>query len=238
MLNEFSRTELVFGEEAMLRLQRAHVLVFGIGGVGSYCTEALARAGIASLTLVDNDTVSITNINRQLIALQSTVGERKVDVMKRRILDINPHASVTIKPIFITPETLFDLSSYDYIVDAIDTVSAKLAIIEQATKKNIPIISCMGAGNKLDPTKFEICDIYKTTLCPLARVMRRELRKRNIQKLTVVYSTEKATKPAQSEELNSTVRRQIPGSVSFVPPVAGLIAAGEVIRNIARIPLS
>lgn len=249
MLNEFSRTELLLGKEAIDKLKNATVAVFGIGGVGSFCVEALVRSGIGKLILVDDDKVCLTNINRQLIATRKTVGKNKVDVMRDRILEINPKAKVEVHQVFYTKENAdeFDFTGYSYIVDAIDTVSAKLALIEHAKSANVPIISCMGAGNKLDPTRFEVADIYETSICPLAKVMRRELKKRNIESLKVVYSKEVPLTPID-DDANSckhscicptdtkrkcTVRRQVPGSISFVPSVAGLILAGEVIKDIA-----
>ncbi|HCJ58639.1 tRNA threonylcarbamoyladenosine dehydratase [Lutispora sp.] len=249
MLNEFSRTELLLGKEAMERLQKASVAVFGIGGVGSFCVEALARSGIGSFILIDDDKVCLTNINRQLIATRKTVGKHKVEVMKDRIQEINPRAKVEIHQAFYTEDNAdkFDFSGCSYIVDAIDTVSAKLTLIQRAKAAGVPVISCMGAGNKLDPTRFEVADIYETSVCPLAKVMRHELRKRNIQSLKVVYSREVPITP-MDDEANSckhncicppdtkrkcTVRRQVPGSISFVPSVAGLILAGEVIKDLA-----
>lgn len=249
MLNEFSRTELLLGKEAMERLQKASVAVFGIGGVGSFCVEALARSGIGSFILVDDDKVCLTNINRQLIATRKTVGKHKVEVMKERIQEINPKAKVEIHQTFYTEDNAdeFDFSGCSYIVDAIDTVSAKLTLIQRAKAAGVPVISCMGAGNKLDPTRFEVADIYETSVCPLAKVMRHELRKRNIQFLKVVYSREVPITP-MDDEANSckhncicppdtkrkcTVRRQVSGSISFVPSVAGLILAGEVIKDLA-----
>lgn len=230
---EFSRTQLLLGHEAIEKLKKSRVAVFGIGGVGGHAVEALARSGIGKLDLIDNDTVSLTNINRQIIALHSTVGKYKTDIMKERIADINPNAEVSIYKTFYMPETAdqFDFSQYDYIVDAIDTVTGKIELIINAEKCGTPIISCMGTGNKLDPTKLEISDIYKTSVCPLARVMRTELRKRNIKKLKVVYSKEEPLKP-QGETGENIERRQIPGSTSFVPSVAGLIIAGEVIKDL------
>lgn len=251
MLNQFSRTELMFGNEGMNRLKDARVAVFGIGGVGGYTVEALARAGIGKLDIIDDDKVCLTNINRQLIATRKTVGKYKVDVMKERILEINPKAEVTTYQCFYTPDTSdqFDFSQYDYIVDAIDTVSGKIEMVLRAQEKNVPIISCMGAGNKLDPTRFEVTDIYKTSVCPLAKVMRRELKVRGVKKLKVVYSQELPKKPLEDmaiscktgcicppgAERKCTARRQIPGSNSFVPSVAGLILAGEVIKDITGI---
>lgn len=234
MANQFSRSELLLGQEAMEKLKNSHVAVFGVGGVGSYTVEALARCGVGEITLVDNDTVSLTNLNRQLIALHSTVGRLKADVAKERLLDINPNIKVNSLATFFTPETSdsIDFSVFDYVVDAIDTVSGKIALVQICNNKNIPIISSMGTGNKLDPTKFEVTDIFKTSMCPLAKVMRYELKKRGIKKLKVVYSKEepKAHKSVTDEEAGN--RRSIPASVSFVPPVAGLIIAGEVIKDL------
>lgn len=234
MREEFSRTGLILGAEAMDRLGAAKVAVFGIGGVGGHVVEALVRSGIGAIDIVDNDTVSVTNINRQIIALQSTVGKSKVRVMADRIRDINPDCTVGEYECFYLPETKdeFDFLQYDYIVDAVDTVTAKISLVEEATRLNVPIISSMGAGNKLDPTAFEVADIYKTSVCPLAKVMRRELKKRGIQRLKVVYSTEEAIQPKGiTDELSS--KRCIPGSNAFVPAVAGLIIASEVIKDIA-----
>ncbi len=239
MPDRFSRSQLLLGAEGMKRLQEATVAVFGIGGVGSFAAEALARSGVGKLVLFDNDAVSVTNINRQLIATDQTVGRLKVEVMRERIRDINPQAEVEIHPVFFTAENAasFDMTSWSYAADAIDTVSSKLTLIELAKAAGVPVISCMGAGNKLDPTKFEVTDIYKTSVCPLAKVMRHELRKRGIRDLKVVYSTELALTPdtqGSDEELApGSSRRQIPGSVSFVPSVAGLILAGEIIKDIA-----
>ncbi len=233
MLNEFSRTELLLGQDGLEKLKNAHVAVFGIGGVGSYVTEALARCGVGKLTIVDNDTVNITNINRQLIALHSTVGMKKTEAARARILDINPSAEVTALDCFYTGSEV-DLSGFDYIADAIDTVSAKLALIENAAGLGIPVISSMGTGNKLDPSKLTITDIYKTEMCPLARVMRYELKKRRIKKLKVVYSTEQPREhKAESEEV--TAKRNTIGSVSFVPPAAGIMIAGEIVRDICGV---
>lgn len=233
MESQFSRMEILLGEEALHRLSNARVAVFGIGGVGGYVTEALARCGVGHLDLIDNDTVALSNLNRQIIALHSTIGQYKVDIMKKRILDINPKADVLVHRCFFLPEQAkqFNFSEYSYIVDAIDTVTAKLELVMQAKEAGVPIISAMGAGNKLDPTRFEVTDIYKTKNCPLARVMRRELKKRNIDHLKVVYSTEEAKKPQASEQA-STSRRVAPGSIAFVPSVVGLIAAGEVIKDL------
>ena len=233
MLNQFSRTELLFGQDAINKLSQSRVAVFGIGGVGGYTVEALARSGIGELDLIDNDSVSLTNINRQIIATHNTIGEFKVDVMKKRILEINPNIQVKTYKTFFTSQNSneFTFNKYDYIVDAIDTVSSKIELVIKANEVNVPIISSMGAGNKVDPTAFEVCDIYKTSVCPLAKVMRYELKKRGIKKLKVVYSKEKPLTPLISEE---TVigRRQIPGSTAFVPSVVGLIIAGEVIKDL------
>ena len=233
MLNEFSRTEMLLGTDAMRALASARVAVFGIGGVGSFAAEALSRVGIGALDLFDDDKVCLTNINRQLIALHSTVGKRKVDVMRERILDINPRCAVAVHACFYGADNAdeFDLSVYDYIVDAIDTVSSKLLLIERAYGAHVPVISCMGAGNKLDPTRLEVADVYKTSVCPLARVMRRELKKRGIPALKVVYSREEAIKPAETEDA-AGMRRVVPGSVSYVPPVAGFLLASEVVGDI------
>ncbi|MDD6646356.1 MAG: tRNA threonylcarbamoyladenosine dehydratase [Firmicutes bacterium] len=227
MLNQFSRSQLLLGEDSMRKLSEAKVVIFGIGGVGGYTAEALARTGIGSFVLVDDDKVCLTNINRQIIATHRTLGMYKVEVMRDRILDINPDAHVEVRKCFYLPENAheFDFSEYSYVVDAVDTVTAKLEIITQAKKSNVPVISCMGAGNKLDPTKFQVTDIYKTSMCPLAKVIRHECRKRGIKKLKVVYSTEQPTRLAE---------RGVPGSVAFVPSVAGLIAAGEVIRDLIK----
>ncbi|HOK42360.1 MAG TPA: tRNA threonylcarbamoyladenosine dehydratase [Thermoclostridium caenicola] len=232
MLHEFSRTELLIGREALEKLQHSKVAVFGVGGVGSFAVEALTRAGVGKLVLVDNDVVCLTNLNRQLLATQKTLGRPKVEVMKERILEINPQAEVTIHQAFYLPGASDDLiqDDYDYIVDAVDTVSAKIDLVVQARKRSIPIISSMGAGNKMDPTRFRVSDIYKTSVDPLAKVMRRELRNRGIDSLKVVYSTEPPLKPMKSEE--ESRKRQIPGSISFVPSVVGLIIAGEVVKDL------
>lgn len=241
MLDQFSRTELLLGREAMERLKNARVAVFGVGGVGGYVCEALARSGVGAFDLIDNDDVSLTNLNRQIIATHKTIGRAKVEVMRERILDINPNADVWIHECFFLPENAseFDFSKYDYVVDAVDTVTAKLEIIIRAKEENVPVISSMGAGNKLDASKFLVADIYKTKVCPLAKVMRRELKKRGVKKLKVVYSEEEALTPivneAMKEELSLTQKRSIPGSVAFVPSVAGLILAGEVVKDIAKI---
>lgn len=236
MREELTRTGLLIGEEGIERLQKARVAVFGIGGVGGYVVEALARSGVGALDLIDNDTVALSNLNRQIIATRQTVGQYKVDVMRERILSINPEAEVTVYRCFFLPENAggFDFAQYDYVVDAVDTVTAKLEIIMRAKAAGIPVISCMGAGNKLDPTRFEVTDIYKTSMCPLAKVMRRELKKRGVEKLKVVYSTEEAISPMESKENSTSSRRSTPGSVAFVPGVAGLIAAGEVIKDLLR----
>lgn len=242
MKEEFSRTAQLLGDEGVARLSAATVAVFGVGGVGSYCVEALARAGIGTLILFDSDRVARSNINRQLIAMQSTVDLLKTEAAARRIADINPDCRVIQHPVFFLPENAeeFDLSACDYLVDAVDTVAAKLAIIELAARLNIPVISCMGAGNKLDPTRFEVADIAKTSVCPLARVMRRELKKRGIEHCKVVYSKEEPLHPRQTDEPlpDGSSRRSLPGSISFVPSVAGLILAGEVIKDLARNPNS
>lgn len=230
METQFSRTELLIGKESVEKLNKSKVCIFGIGGVGSYVVEALARAGISNFILIDNDVVSASNINRQIIATTKTIGRNKVDVAKERILEINPNAYVETIQEFFLPESpeLFD-NSVDYVVDCIDTISAKIELAQRSERLNIPIISCMGTGNKLDPTKFEVADIYQTSVCPLAKVMRKELRARNIKKLKVLYSKEEPIKL----NFNSEDRRKpIPASISFVPSVAGLIIAGEVIKDI------
>ena len=236
MLDQFSRTELLFGKEAMEHLSGCRVAIFGIGGVGGYVCEALARSGIGVLDLVDNDKVCLTNINRQIIATTKTVGQYKTDLMKERILDINPDAVVNTYQCFFLPENAsdFPFDRYDYVVDAIDTVTAKIELVMQCRKAGVPIISSMGTGNKLDPTQFRVTDIYKTQMDPLAKVMRRELKKRDVKKLKVVYSEEEPIKPLSEAEENSTGRRAVPGSTAFVPPVAGLIIAGEVIKDLTR----
>lgn len=233
-LNIFSRAELLLGEEALEKLRSARVALFGIGGVGSFAAEALARGGVGHITLVDGDTVSITNINRQLIALHSTVGKEKTAVMAERIADISPETEVETYPVVYGAENrdLLDFSTYDYVIDAIDTVTSKLILIEEAKKAGVPVLSCMGTGNKFHPERFEVTDISKTSVCPLAKVMRKELKVRGIKNVKVVYSKEEPQKPAESPE---TGKRQIPGSLSFVPPVAGLLLAGEVIRHIAGV---
>ena len=249
MLNQFSRTELLLGKEAMERLAGARVAVFGIGGVGGYVCEALVRSGVGSFDLIDDDKVCLTNLNRQIIATRKTIGKYKVDVMKERILDINPDAKVEVHKCFFLPENAdeFPFEEYDYIVDAVDTVTAKISLVMKAQEMNIPIISSMGAGNKLDASKFQVADIYKTKVCPLAKVMRRELKKRGVKKLKVVYSEEQPTRPVEDMSISCrthcicppgaahkcTERRDIPGSVAFVPSVVGLIIAGEVVKDLS-----
>ena len=234
---QFSRTQILLGDEAMEKLQNARVAVFGIGGVGGYTAEALIRSGIGAIDLIDPDDVSVTNINRQLFATHSNVGKLKVEVARERLLDINPQAKIQLHPVFYTPETAdqFDFTQYDYIVDAIDTVTGKLCLAERAFAAGTPIISCMGAGNKLNGTAFQVADISKTTICPLARVMRKELKKRGINHMKVVFTTEEALKPVGAEEEAAAIgKRQIPGSTAFVPGAAGLLLAGEVIRDLSR----
>lgn len=237
MLNEFSRTEMLFGAEAMQKFAAARVAVFGIGGVGGHCIEALARSGIGTLDIIDNDVVTVTNINRQAVAFHSTVGKPKTEIMRARILDINPKATVNIYNTFFLPETadIFDFIRYDHIVDAIDTVTGKIMLIEQAKAAQRPIISCMGTGNKLDPTRLAVADISETSVCPLAKVMRRELKKRGIHGVKVVYSTEEPIKPTAPTETKGRQNRPAPGSCAFVPSVAGLIMAGEVLKSIAGV---
>lgn len=238
MIHEFSRTELLLGTEGLDKLKNAKILVFGVGGVGSHCIEALARSGVGSLVLVDNDVVSVTNINRQSIAYHSTVGQFKTQVMKERIQDICPEILVDTKEMFVLPDNLEEVitDDIDYIIDAIDTVTAKLAIVELAIKKNIPLIASMGTGNKLHPELFQITDISKTTMCPLCKVMRRELKARGIYHLKVLYSPEKPLEIGGKETgEDKGQRRALPGSISFTPPVAGLLIAGEVIRNLVGI---
>ena len=247
MLNQFSRTELVIGKEGLEKLSNAKVAIFGLGGVGSFVLEGLVRAGVGNFVLIDDDRICLTNLNRQILATRKTVGQPKVEVAKQRILDINPDANVEIHQEFFMPETegILD-NSIDYIVDCIDTVTAKIELVVIADKLNITIISCMGTGNKLDPTRFEVTDIYKTSVCPLAKVMRKELRSRGIKKLKVVYSKEEPVRLNETTENSCkhncicppgtkrkcTIRNQVPGSVSFVPSVAGLIIAGEVVKSI------
>ena len=234
MDERFSRSELLLGKEGAARIYGSHVAVFGIGGVGGHAAEAIARAGVGKIDLIDADTVSVSNLNRQIVALDSTVGRAKVEVMKERILDINPNCAVTSHEIFYSEETAdqIDFSRYDYVIDAIDTVKSKLLLIEKANAEGTKVISSMGAGNKLDPTAFEVSDIYKTSVCPLARVMRTELRRRGIPSLKVVYSKEEPSR-AVAEDSGT---RHAPGSISFVPSVVGLIIAGEVIKDIAFNP--
>ena len=249
MINQFSRTELLIGKEAIEKLNNSKVAIFGIGGVGSFVVEGLVRAGVQNFILVDDDKVCLTNLNRQLIATRKTIAKLKVEVAKERILEINPNANVEIHQEFFMPDSKEILdSSVDYIVDAVDTVTAKIELVMRANKLNIPIISCMGTGNKLDPTKFEVTDIYKTSICPLAKVMRKELRQRGIKKLKVVYSKEEPIKLDDTVEASCksncicppgtkrkcTVRNQVPGSISFVPSVAGLIIAGEVVKDLIK----
>jgi len=233
-LHELSRAELLLGEDSLRKLKQAKVAVFGIGGVGSFATEALARGGVGHLTLIDGDCVSLTNINRQLIATQKTVGQFKTEVMKERIHDILPQTTVESHSVFFINENrgLIDFGEYDYIVDAIDMITSKIILIEEAKKAGVPIISCMGTGNKLDPSRFEVADIAKTSVCPLAKVMRKELKERGIRDVKVVYSKELPRKPRESMESG---KRQIPGSLSFVPPAAGMVLAGEVICYLAGI---
>lgn len=243
MLNQFSRTELLIGKEAIKKINKTKVAIFGIGGVGSFVVEGLVRAGVENFILVDNDKISLTNLNRQIIATYKTVEKYKVEVEKERILEINPNAKVEIYKEFFMPESKEILDeTVDYIVDSVDTVTAKIELVTRANKLNIPIISSMGTGNKLDPTKFEVSDIYKTSVCPLAKVMRKELRARGIKELKVVYSKEepiKLDKTSKSDDIcttetKNTIKNQVPGSISFVPSVAGLIIAGEVIKDIIK----
>lgn len=232
MNDRFSRTEMMLGNDGMNKLSHARVAVFGIGGVGGYTVEALARSGVGAIDLIDNDTVAESNINRQIIALESTVGMYKVDAAKARIYDINPNCTVVVHKLFFMPDTSseFDFSQYDYVVDAIDTVTGKIEIIKRANEAGVPVISSMGAGNKLDPTQFEVSDIYKTSVCPLARAMRQQLKKRGIEKLKVVYSKEQPV--VLPDAKNGTSGKRVPSSNAFVPSVAGLIIAGEVIKDI------
>lgn len=234
---QFQRTRLLLGEEAMEKLGSAHVAVFGIGGVGGYVVEALARSGVGQFTLVDNDEVALSNINRQIIATMDTVGRPKTEVMKERILSINPKAVITCREMFYLPENAgeIDFTAFDYVVDAIDTVTAKISLVMKAREAGAPIISSMGTGNKTDPTRLQVADLYETTVCPLAKVMRRELRKRGVEKLKVVYSKEEPLTPVQEESDGSAYRkRPVPGSCAFVPPVAGLILASEVIKDLTK----
>lgn len=250
MLNQFSRTELLFGKEAMEKLQNSRVAVFGIGGVGGYVCEALVRSGVYHFDLIDDDQVCLTNLNRQIIATHKTVGQYKVDVMRERILEINPDADVSVHKCFFLPENAdeFPFEEYDYVVDAVDTVTAKIELVMKTQEKGVPIISSMGAGNKLDPSAFKVADIYKTRVDPLARVMRREMKKRGVKKLKVVYSEEDPKRPIEDMAVSCrnncicppgaqhkcTERRDIPGSTAFVPSVAGLIIAGEVIKDLIK----
>jgi tRNA threonylcarbamoyladenosine dehydratase len=250
MLTQFSRTELLLGKEAMEKLKNSRVAVFGIGGVGGYVCEALVRSGVGAFDLIDDDKVCLTNLNRQIIATRKTVGKYKTDVMMERILEINPDVDVRVHKCFFLPENAadFPFEEYDYVVDAVDTVTAKISLVMKAQEMNIPIISCMGAGNKLDGSRFRVADIYKTKMCPLAKVMRRELKKRGVKKLKVVYSEEQPTRPIEDMAISCrtncicppgakhkcTERRDIPGSVAFVPSVAGLIIAGEVVKDLCR----
>ncbi|MGN0161444.1 MAG: ThiF family adenylyltransferase [Lachnospiraceae bacterium] len=240
MSEQFSRTELLLGNDAVERLHNSRVAVFGIGGVGGYVVEALARSGVGALDLIDSDEVCLSNLNRQIIATRSTIGKYKVDVMKERVLDINPDCKVEAHRCFYLPENKedFDFSQYDYVVDAVDTVTAKIQIIMEAREKKVPVISSMGAGNKLNPAEFEVADIYQTSVCPLAKVMRRELKKRGVEKLKVVYSKEEPITPGKDglveEQPAGSSRRSTPGSVAFVPSVVGLIIASEVIKDLVR----
>ena len=237
MSEQFYRTERLIGREATEKLQKSRVAVFGVGGVGGYVVEALARSGVGTLDIIDNDDVAVSNINRQIIATHSTIGRMKVDVMEERIKDINPDCKVNKYTTFYLPETKdqFDFTQYDYVVDAIDTVTGKINLVMQAKESGTPVISSMGAGNKLDPTAFTVTDIYKTSVCPLAKVMRRELKKRGVKKLKVVYSTEKALTPHDVEGVTEvTSKRQTPGSMPFVPPVAGMIVASEVVKDLIK----
>ncbi len=250
MLNQFSRTELLFGREAMEKLESSHVAIFGIGGVGGYTAEALIRSGVGTLDLIDDDRVCLTNLNRQLFATRKTVGRYKVEVAEERLHEINPNATINTFKTFYTPETegQFDFTKYDYVVDAIDTVTGKIALVMNSKKANTPIICSMGAGNKLDASAFEVADIYQTSVCPLARVMRNELRKRKVESLKVVYSKEKPITPIEDMAISCkahcicppgtarkcTERRQVPGSTAFVPSVVGLIIAGEVIKDLTK----
>ena len=239
MEEQFLRTQMLLGEQAVARLHQARVAIFGLGGVGGYVLEALARSGIGALDLIDRDTLSVSNLNRQILATHTTVGQLKVEAGRQRVLDIYPECVVRTYPIFYTPETAdqFDFTQYDYVVDAIDTVTGKLALAQQAAEAGTPIISCMGTGNKLDASRFEVADLAKTSMCPLARVMRRELGKRGIKHMKVVYSQEEAQTPTGWEEEAAAIgKRQIPGSVAFVPGAAGLILAGEVVRDLMEKP--
>jgi len=233
--DRFARTELLVGKDAIDILRDSTVAIFGIGGVGSYSAEALARSGVGRLVLVDHDIICESNINRQVHALSSTIGLPKVEVMKNRIMDINPNVAVETKQIFYLPGSEDILWEYDYVIDAVDTVTAKLDIVVEAKKRGIPVISAMGAGNKLDPTRFEIADISETSICPLAKIMRRELKKRGVESLKVVYTKESPISASDSSAEKSSANRPPPGSISFVPPVMGLIMAGEVIKHLAQL---
>lgn len=251
MLNQFSRTQLLYGEEAMKRLRNARVAVFGVGGVGGYVCEALVRSGVGAFDLIDDDKVCLTNINRQIIATRKTVGKYKADVMKERMQEINPDVEVNIHKCFFLPENAdkFPFGEYDYVVDAVDTVTAKIELVMKCNKEGVPIISSMGAGNKLEPSAFKVSDIYKTKMCPLAKVMRRELKKRGVRKLKVIYSEEKPKRPIEDMSISCrthcicppgakhkcTEKRDIPGSVAFVPSVVGLIIAGEVVKDLTGV---
>jgi len=251
MLNQFSRTQMLLGQEAMEKLHDSRVAIFGIGGVGGYVCEALVRSGVGKFDIIDDDKVCLTNINRQIIATRKTVGQYKVDVMKERMLDINPDISVNTYKCFFLPENAsdFPFEEYDYVVDAVDTVTAKIELVMKCKEIGVPIISSMGAGNKLDASAFRVADIYKTSMCPLAKVMRRELKKRGVKKLKVVYSEEKAIRPIEDMSVSCrtncicppgaahkcTARRDIPGSLAFVPSVAGLIIGGEVVKDLCGI---
>lgn len=239
MGKKFDRTKRLLGEDAMMKLKTSHVAVFGIGGVGGHAADALIRSGVGEITIVDSDEVAESNINRQLIATTKTVGRKKVEVMKEHLLEINPEAKIHVFDCFFLPETKnqFDFGSYDYVIDAVDTVTAKLALVEACRETDTPIVSSMGAGNKLDPTAFEVTDIYKTSVCPLAKVMRKELKARGVKHLKVVYSKEIPLEPIEDEKFVSDEkrsRRATPGSIAFVPSVAGLILAGEVIKDLAK----
>lgn len=247
MLNQFSRTELLIGKEGIEKLQGAKIAIFGLGGVGSFVAEGLVRAGVENFVLIDDDKICLTNLNRQIIATRKTIGKNKVEVARDRILEINPNANVEIHQEFFMPDSdeILD-NTVDYIVDSVDTVTAKVELVVRANRLNIPIMSCMGTGNKLDPTKFEVTDIYKTSVCPLAKVMRKELKKRNVDSLKVIYSKEEPIKPDNTSssscktncicppgtKIKCTIRNQVPGSISFVPSVAGLMIAGEIIKDI------
>ena len=248
MQNQFSRSELLIGKEGIEKLHKSRVAIFGIGGVGGYTVDALVRSGVEQIDLIDDDKVCLTNLNRQLIATRKTVGKDKVDIMRERILEINPKVTVNVYKTFFLPENAdtFPFEEYDYVVDAVDTVTAKISLVMKCQEMNIPIISCMGAGNKMDASAFKVADIYKTKVCPLAKVMRRELKKRGVKKLKVVYSEEKPMTPIEDENDNwknhcicppgvqrtCLQRRSVPGSMAFVPAVAGLIIAGEVVKDI------